>query len=747
MAHRIKPRGPKSQAVEEKPKVSDEDRRAMLGKLSELVASKRKANIDWRVNSGIEAIWREDEDAYEGIDDANRHEHAFGGVTSKPGTPGVDPKPSTGCTLLPNITQPYVDTAASKVADMLMPTDERNFVVEPTVEPDVVDEGEGFAPVVPSNPAELQMAQAVQGAIDAAPKPPELEAMEKAVAKLAAVMDQAKRGAKRAQTLIDDYLGECQFQPSVRQAIDDAAKVGTGVIKGPFALKRESTARVRDPQTGEVTEVKKVETCPGSKRIDYWNAFPAPGCGEDIQNGDSFWERDFVTKKQLADLMGGDGMAAYLDDQIKEAIAEGPQKRKAEGINRQHASEIDEKTVFEIWYGYLDLSGAELNAIGCDCDDDFETYPALVTMVNDRIIKGARNPLDSGDFPYDFLPWKRRKGMPWGIGVSRQGRTAQRTYTAAYRNLMDNAGASARPHKISSGVLMQVDGDPWSWTYDPEDTGTPDARAAMQFIIQPSLQQELTAIMAQAERMMEVHTGLPLTVLGLQGTVEETAQGRALLNNNGAAVLRRVARLFDSCLTEPHIGRYYEWLRLYSDDEEIAGGDFRIRARGSSALVERDIQNQQLPVILQLALNPAYGLDPVLAMKEHLKGQRLDSKAFELTAQRKKELLEQQPKPPEPPQIAVAQIREKGATERETMKLQHAAQQADLDRQLAERAQQVDVQLAREDLSAEERAQLQDHKVALAKVVMQLRASPGPQAVTAPTEPAGRAPAGLAFEK
>jgi hypothetical protein len=53
----------------------------------------------------------------------------------------------------------------------------------------------------------------------------------------------------------------------------------------------------------------------------------------------------------------------------------------------------------------------------------------MVTMVNNRVIKAALNPLDSGDFPYDVLPWQRKSGMPWGNGVARQGRTPQRIVT------------------------------------------------------------------------------------------------------------------------------------------------------------------------------------------------------------------------------------------------------------------------------------------------------------------------------
>lgn len=786
-----RPRGPQvATPVEEKREMSAEERRDMLDRVTALAVLRRNANVSHREASGIESIWAEDEDSYEGVDDANRAEAISQGLLSggsKPETGGVEPAKLTGCTLLPNITAPYVDAASAHVGDMLMPTDDRNFIVQETPEPDVADDGEGFAPVkppmapqgampgaqpgatgaqpgaMPQGAADLAkalgpMMAAMQGGKSAPgqPKPPEISAMEAAIKPMADIIARAKKGAKRAQTLIDDYLTECQYQSEVRQAIDDAAKAGTGVMKGPYPVKKVSRVYTRDKMTGAMVITEKYETVPASKNIDYWNAFPAAGCGDDIQAGDSFFEREFFTRKQLAALKGGVGPAAYLDDEIDAVLKEGPQARKAKAVGGRQSEELDDKVVFEGWYGYMDLTGADMEALGCRCEDETQTYHAIITMVNDRIIKAARNPLDSGAFPYDFLPWKRRKNMPWGIGVARQARVPQRTYTAAYRLQMDNAGASAKPHKISAGVLTQVDGDPWSWVFDPDDVGSSDARAAMQFIVQPSLRAETSAQMAQAQQMMETCTGLPMTVLGMQGNVEETAQGRTLLNNNGSAVLRRVARLFDSRLTEPHIGRYYEWLRQYNavDDPEIAEGDFRITARGSAALVERSIQNQQIPAILNAALQPAYELDPRLAAQEWLKSQRFDPAAFKLTAERKQEMQASMPQPQPPYQVAVAQQREQGETQRMQMRLQHEAKQGDLDRNLEMALKNIDVQLASAELTADERQRLDDIKATLAGITIKVQAqkeisagrTPG-EVLKPPTEPAGRAPAGMSFQR
>jgi hypothetical protein len=43
------------------------------------------------------------------------------------------------------------------------------------------------------------------------------------------------------QEQIDDYLTECQYHAELRKAIDDAARIGSAVIKGPFPVKRKRT--------------------------------------------------------------------------------------------------------------------------------------------------------------------------------------------------------------------------------------------------------------------------------------------------------------------------------------------------------------------------------------------------------------------------------------------------------------------------------------------------------------------------
>jgi hypothetical protein len=756
----------------------DERRAELLNKLALGLADRLKKAVSARQASGIEKVWTEDEEFYQGMDDANRHEFAH--VITKPSEGGRDTKlkEHKGSTLFPNITAPYVDAAAAKIADMLLPTDDRNFVVEPTPVPDILDEEEGFDAAVPAAPmpgdqlqqpagdpqAEQFAQQMLAGQAGGAPQPgmPQTpgamagapaapaapqDPIKAMLLKLETIRQKATDAAERAQDKIDDFLVECGYHTELRQVIHDAARLGTGVLKGPIPRKTKVQVWAKDPATGERVLVVKEEVKPVSVRVDPWNLFPDASCGDNIHRGSSLWERDFLTSKQLADLKKAPGAAKHFDHVIDKVIAEGPKKNN-NGANRgmHQGTEVAEDE-FEVWYFYGEITAEDLEAVGCECEDKKARYPVLITMVNDLVIKAALNPLDNGEFPFDVLAWKTRPGMPWGTGVARQARVGQRIVVAGTRNLMDNAGASARPHKVITDAI-EPGGDPWTWRVNP-DSGN-DVRTAMNFFVQPSLQAELAAIIQMGEKMVELHTGLPMIILGMQGNVEETAHGRALQNNNGSMVMRRLAKQFDGGITEPHIRRYHTWLMLYSEDDALKG-DMVVRARGSAALVERDLQNQQLPTVMSLSLNPAFKMDPELAAEEYLKSQRFDPKAFKMTEE-KLQKAAQNAQPPVLPQVEAAKVREAGAMQRLQLQQQHEAQQNDLDRQIEQMALTIEAQLGSAALGTQERLALDDIKATLAGITLKLRTqkelsalAKGTQALHPPTEPAGRAADGKAF--
>ena len=286
-------------------------------------------------------------------------------------------------------------------------------------------------------------------------------------------------------------------------------------------------------------------------------------------------------------------------------------------------------------------------------DMNVESLRAIVTLVNDSVIKAVPDPLESGEFPYDVMPWQRVAGQWAGIGVGRQIRAAQQMLNASNRNMMDNAGLSGGPILIvRRNMIPPADGD---WTLRPRKifyaSDEADIRSVQDAIFAvniPNMQQELMNIIQFALKTAELVTGFPLLMQGQANpqSTPDTYGGQILATNNASTVLRHIAKMYDDCITTPNITRYYEYLLLYGDDES-AKGDFTVVARGSSALVEREIQAQEQIQLMQMSVNKEFRLDPAKLIAEWFKSRRFDPRKFQYSEEEWAKISQQQAPPPE----------------------------------------------------------------------------------------------------
>jgi hypothetical protein len=747
-------------------------RMAIIEAFADIVKDKRKEAIEARHASGIEKDWQEDEEHYDGIDDANRDAggRMLKGRTTSDGLREISKDTSTRSTVFLKITRPYVDAAAARISDMLLPSDERNFEIEPTPRPELtslVKQAQQQTPQPTQPPQQPGMLRSMIGRMfgGAQPTPTAQPQAPTAVDQAAQALAAAKAAADRAQEEIDDWLVQCRYHAEVRKVIECAAKVGTGILKGPQPelMRFRSAKQIDGAWAVEMVE----EIAPTSKWVNHWNFYPDGSCGDNIQKGNGVFECDDITRRKLTELKAD---PTYIAEMIDMCLEEGPTSA-IDGTRKMKVGEKpSEKDLFQIWYYHGQVSKADMEAAGCTCEGK-EMYPAVVTMVNDRIIKVTLSPLDSGEFPYDVMVWQARPDHWAGVGVARQMRECQKGANAAVRNLMDNAGISAGPQIIvdrnkvipANGRYELVPRKVWFSKMD-EEVG--DVRTAFMIVSIETRQEELMNILQFWLKEAEDVTGMPLLLQGQQGKAPDTVGGMQMLNNNASSVLRRLARTFDDRITEPHIGRYYEWLLLYGPDE--AKGDFTVNARGSSALIERDSQAQQLMQLLAMAPNPAYGLDPELITGEVLKSWRITPKSVQLSDEKKAEMANR--KPPEDPRVTVANINKAvkedeivAEAQIEKMKLDGAAKDADQERNLKRWIAMTEAQLADASLTADQRNNLDDLKATLTGVALRLKTqtdlamaghtvdihkhhNPAP-VMAPPVQVPGRAPDGRAFEQ
>lgn len=569
---------------------------------------KRKDAISARSASGIEEEWTEDEEHYQGIDDANRMYAATTSGHAKRWATNdrADNAQANRSVVFLNITAPYVDSASANVAEKLLPTDDRSWEIKPT-------------PVTTA----MRLAYG-QAGIDTT-------ALEQMIA-------DDKQRAEAMQQEVDDHLVESNWHGEVRQIIEDAARIGTGVLKGPFPRKVSSSLSRVDPATGAKAIVKVSETKPATKRVDPWLFWPDGGCGENVQHGSYCWELEYISQRQLIELID---MPGYDRQAIIAAVREGPSKTATVPREAGDGTYIKSDDQYELWIFHGTVKTEDVEESGLAEEDDFPKVPVMAVIVNDRLIKAARNVLDGGELPYDVLAWQRRPGMPWGTGISRKLRTAQRILNGGVRAMMDNAGLSAGVQIVlGAGItpadkLYTITGRKL-WRAEPD---VQDVRQQFMAFVPPSVQAELMNIVQWAMKVAEDVTGMPAMLQGIRGDSPDTLGGMEMAQNNSSSILRRIAKRMDDYVTEPHITRYYEWMMQHSQREDIKG-DFNIEVRASSALVARDMQQQFLMQLLTVSRDPAYEISPKKLAEELLKGKQIDPKRVQYDEEEKAALQE-----------------------------------------------------------------------------------------------------------
>lgn len=708
----------------------ESDKENILNALGEIVASKRAEAVMARKDSGIEAIWLTCEESYLGIDDANRHEFA-GARWSKP-TSIQGPlmaensrNDESQSSAFVRLTSRYVDAGTAKLAEILLPIDDKAFSFASTPIPDMVASQDDDRPAVGPDGAPVMAAPDAQAgpaaqpvpaapiipgqpAISAAAPAPKLTTIADLVRKLS---DEAQECATKAEKRIYDWMIECGYHAENRKVIHDAARIGVGVLKAPFPDIRKSQAITRKGGVVAMEIVEKIK--PAAKWIDPWNLFPDPACGENIHHGDYIFERDFLAPRLLKDLKKQRG---YLKHQIDKVIKEGPGKCNEDDSN---PNDKKHKNRFEVWYYYGTISRKEMgaaDAIGMEyLPKDQDDVYAIITMVNDSVIRASINPLGSGQFPYHAMPWSRRAGSWAGVGVAEQVGMPQRMCNASTRALLNNAGNSCGPQIIIDRQAI-MPSTPNDWTIRPNkiwfkepDSQFDDVRKVFMAIEIPNVGQQLMAVIEYAFRLAEEATNIPLISQGQTGpTTPETLGATQLQNNNANTLLRSIGYSYDDHITEPVVKAFYEWLLIDPDVPNDEKGDFDINAHGSAAMVERAIQDQTLAQMGQMVLNPVFGVDPKKWFGEWMRSKRLDPRKMQYSEDEQAKMAAQPPQPPIP--IAVAQI---NAASRE--KIAGAQQQPG--------AEQPDTSMQAAQLAANAKLQESGVRAQSAQEVAQIRAN------------------------
>lgn len=498
-------------------------------------------------------------------------------------------------------TRTKADAWAAQMNDMLFPADDRNWGIEPT-------------PVPMLNKAS-QMIQRQTGE----PTPEAAQANQ--------ILAEARSRAEAMEREIDDVLTECDYPAEGRRCIHYAAVLGTGILKGP-QVETFTNSKYRQVEGGEWAGMIEEEERPVARNVYPWDFVPDMS-GRELRDCEYVFERHFMTRKQIRSLPKSYDQNA-IQKLLKLDATATHQTADAEGLyNELRAlSGLDQNyrdRRYEVWEYHGPINIRVLQEAGVEMDADDEAMPeidGIVIFAGDIVLKVMLNPYDTEEWPYSVFVCEPDEACLFGYGIPHLCANSQDILNTAWRQMLDNgAMAVGEQVVVNKKAVAPADG---TWTLKPKkvwlaqgEAATMDVQKAFSSFSINSHQQEYQNVIQLAKSFMDEESGLPMIAQGEQGQVTPTLGGMSMLMNAANAVRRAQVKEWDDNVTKPMIRRFYAWMMQFSPKSEIKG-DMTIKARGTSALLVKEVQNQQVMALIQnFSQNPQ--LAPAFDWYEALK--------------------------------------------------------------------------------------------------------------------------------
>jgi hypothetical protein len=510
--------------------------------------------------------------------------------------------PEGGSRIFVNITKPKTKNGTAQLIDMLFPSDDKNYGIRPTPDPDLAEASQGKEPVVYANGDKLRFKDNEDPVTTG-----DLAKME---------MEQAAECAKKMETAIEDQLVECQYNAASRDAIEYAGILGTGVLCGPEVELREKSVWVKDPASGQMRAAFTADKRPRVRHVPLWDFFPDLAA-KNIQECNEIFERSYMSKKTLKTLRRRQGIIEPALNRLLNEISPKSTQNFSEHVSTLRElsgiiSMVDDQR-YEVWTYRGPIEKSVLVAAGLikpeKAEEAENEYDGIVIFCGGEVLKAAINPMETEDWPYSVFCWDKDPNCIFGTGIPRAARHSQAVINTAWRLMLDNATKSAGPQVVFDSRVESMDGGnkivPWGrWRKTDPNLKVQDAFGVFAF---PSLQTEIANIYTLAKGQLDEETGLPAIQQGEQGQVTPTVGGMSMLMNAASSERRHQVKNWDDDVTVPMITRFYNWNMQFNKDESIKG-DLQVHARGTSALLMKEQQAQTL-----IALIDKYAGHPILS--------------------------------------------------------------------------------------------------------------------------------------
>lgn len=481
------------------------------------------------------------------------------------------------------LTRMKTDAAYARIVDIEFGQSEPNWAVDPTPKPTLSDE---------------QFRQVITEMSSVLGRVPEEDEFDKAV------MQEASAASEKMTSAIEDQLAEGGYEREMKTALRELVIFGTACMQGPTIKIQRQKKWVK----GEAWKQEENEVLsPKFQSVSILDLFPDP-YAVDTDDCVGMFQRHVLTRDQFRAL--GD-RPQFKVDVIAEVIRESPDgnhqplshETAIYQTGTQGTSTSNRFDILEYW-GMV--SGLDLASCGCEVEDEDAEYQCNVWSSGGRVIRVAM------DVPKvsEVFHFGRYKPVPhqfWGEGVPREMRDSQTTVNSGVRALLDNLGITALPIiELNLSLLhesqLTTATELFAGKIFLRDGGDPSAPLIRTYNIDNHTS-DLVNVIELFRRFADEETSLPSYTHGEQTqSLNKTAGGMSMLMGAANVVLKAVIKNIDD-MTESFISAMFAWNMRWNPDDSIKG-DMKIIARGSSALMAKEIQSQRLLQFAQMTANP-----------------------------------------------------------------------------------------------------------------------------------------------
>ena len=406
--------------------------------------------------------------------------------------------------------------------------------------------------------------------------------------------------AKKMEKKIHDQLQESGASVHLRSMAFEMALLGTGVMKGPFAVDKEY------PNWNEEGEYEPlVKTVPECSHVSVWDFYPDPEA-KSMDEAEYVVQRHKMSRTQLRALKN---RPYFMKDGVEMAIAKGPDyiqkywEMTMEDDDTQPTSERWE--VLEFW-GFVDIKLLQEHGIKIPKElKDLDEVNANVWVCNGEVLRMVLNPFKPARIPYYATPYEHNPYSFFGVGIAENMDDTQTLMNGFMRMAIDNAA-------LSGNLIIEVDETNLVPGQDlsvyPGKVFRRQGGAPGQAIFGtkfPNVAQENMQLFDKARVLADESTGFPSFAHGQTGVsgVGRTASGISMLMSAANGSIRTVVKNVDDYLIRP-LGKSFFAFNMQFDFDPDIRGDLEVNASGTESLMANEVRSQRLMQFLQVAQNP-----------------------------------------------------------------------------------------------------------------------------------------------